>query len=100
MEKDGKNIFQFANYSIDEMENVSVGSPLSANKSKGSDEQARGATSGSSHEQSDDDVEIEAGPCEQSTDPNIKRIRRLLIIKKKLLVFCYYVFDLVLYEYK
>lgn len=86
---------------MDERENVSVGSPLSANKPKGSDEQARGATSGSSHEQSDDDVEIEAGPCEQSTDPtDVKRIRRLLIIKKKLLIFCYYVFDLVLYEYK
>lgn len=64
---------------IDSNSSICVGSPLSANKPKGSDEQARGATSGSSHEQSDDDVEIEAGPCEQSTDPtDIKRIRRMV----------------------
>lgn len=42
------------------------------------EEQARGATSGSSeHDQSDDDVEFEAGPCEESTDPtDVKRLRR------------------------
>ena len=37
-----------------------------------------GAISGSSGEQSDeDDIEIEAGQCEQSTEPvDVKRIKR------------------------
>ncbi|XP_057958806.1 basic leucine zipper 9-like isoform X4 [Malania oleifera] len=41
---------------------------------------ARGATSASSHEQSDDGgAEIEAGPCEQSTDPaDYKRLKRMV----------------------
>ena len=61
----------------------SVDSPISANNPKGRDDQARIATSGSSHEQSDDDVEIEAGPCEQSTDPlYVKRFRRYFLLKK------------------
>lgn len=51
---------------------------MSANNPKDTDNQARGATSGSSHEQSDDeDIELEAGSCEQSTDPgSLKRVRR------------------------
>lgn len=51
---------------------------MSANKPEGRDTQERRVTSGSSHEQSDDeDVELEAGPCEQSTDPtDLKRVRR------------------------
>ncbi|PON76463.1 Basic-leucine zipper transcription factor [Parasponia andersonii] len=64
---------------LDSQSSICVGSPLSANNvPKGRDDQARGATSGSSdHEQSDDDMEIEAGPCEQSTDAvDVKRIRR------------------------
>ncbi|XP_057958808.1 basic leucine zipper 9-like isoform X5 [Malania oleifera] len=46
----------------------------------GGDNQARGATSASSHEQSDDGgAEIEAGPCEQSTDPaDYKRLKRMV----------------------
>ena len=58
---------------------MSVGSPNSDTKPKdrSESEQAIGATSGSSRDKSDDDVEIEAGPCEQSTNPtDIKRIRR------------------------
>lgn len=53
---------------------------MSANKPEGRDTQARGATSGSSREPSDDeDVELEAGTIEQSTDPtDVKRIRRLV----------------------
>ncbi|KAL0372020.1 UNVERIFIED_CONTAM: bZIP transcription factor RISBZ4 [Sesamum calycinum] len=55
-------------------------SPISGNNSKVGDNQAVGASSGSSHEQSDeDDLEIEAGPCEQSTNPvDIKRIKRMV----------------------
>ncbi|CAK9141716.1 unnamed protein product [Ilex paraguariensis] len=38
-----------------------------------------GATSGSSGEQSDDDIETEAGPCEQSTAAiDVKRIKRMV----------------------
>ena len=57
---------------------LSVGSPTSATKSKGKDKRAMVATSGSSPEQSDDDeVETEAGQCEESTDPmDLKRIKR------------------------
>ncbi|KAF8400190.1 hypothetical protein HHK36_013486 [Tetracentron sinense] len=54
----------------------SAGSPTSAHKPKGADNQAQGAISGSS---SDDDMELEAGSCEQSTDPlNLKRLRRMV----------------------
>ncbi|KAF8389460.1 hypothetical protein HHK36_026155 [Tetracentron sinense] len=58
----------------------STGSPASAHKPKSTDNQARGATSGSSGDQSDDDdLELEAGSCEQSTDhTDIKRIRRMV----------------------
>ncbi|CAK9141717.1 unnamed protein product [Ilex paraguariensis] len=57
----------------------SVGSPTSATKLKGRDNEAMGATSGSSGEQSDDDIETEAGPCEQSTAAiDVKRIKRMV----------------------
>lgn len=58
--------------------NLSVGSPTSATKPIGRDSQAMGATSGSSHDQSDDDdLDTETGPCEQSTDNiDVKRIKR------------------------
>lgn len=61
---------------LDSQSSVCVGSPIS---NKDMEEQARGATSGSSeHDQSDDDVEFEAGPCEESTDPtDVKRLRRM-----------------------
>lgn len=57
-----------------------VSSPTSDNKPNVGDNQARGTTSGSSHDQSDDeDAEFEVGPYEQSTDPtDIKRIRRYM----------------------
>uniref|UniRef100_A0A5B7AES0 Putative basic leucine zipper 9 n=1 Tax=Davidia involucrata TaxID=16924 RepID=A0A5B7AES0_DAVIN len=57
-----------------------VRSPTSATKPKGRDNQATGATSGSSREQSDDDdLETEVGPCEQSTDPTqLKHIKRMI----------------------
>ncbi|KAJ4940060.1 hypothetical protein NE237_026751 [Protea cynaroides] len=51
---------------IDSQSSICVGSPSSAHKPKSGDDQARGATSGSSREQSDED-DLEAGSCEQST---------------------------------
>ncbi|KAG2699798.1 hypothetical protein I3843_07G205000 [Carya illinoinensis] len=65
---------------IDSQSSICVSSPVSANKPEGRDTQERRVTSGSSHEQSDDeDVELEAGPCEQSTDPtDLKRVRRMV----------------------
>ncbi|TKY58261.1 Basic leucine zipper 9 [Spatholobus suberectus] len=53
-----------------------VGSPVSAYKPNGRDNQVKGATtSGSSREPSDEDDE--AGPCEQSTNAiDMKRLRR------------------------
>ncbi|XP_027154733.1 basic leucine zipper 9-like isoform X2 [Coffea eugenioides] len=65
---------------IDSQSSICVGSPTSATKSKGKDKRAMVATSGSSPEQSDDDeVETEAGQCEESTDPmDLKRIKRMV----------------------
>ncbi|CAI9775658.1 unnamed protein product [Fraxinus pennsylvanica] len=65
---------------IDSQSSISVGIPSSATKPKGQDNRATGASSGSSREQSDeDDQEIEAGPCEQSTNPvDSKRIKRMV----------------------
>jgi len=65
---------------MDSQSSMCVSSPMSANNPKDTDNQARGATSGSSHEQSDDeDIELEAGSCEQSTDPgSLKRVRRMI----------------------
>ncbi|CAL0327275.1 unnamed protein product [Lupinus luteus] len=51
-----------------------VGSPVSANKPNSSENQTKGATSGSSEQCDEDD---EYGPCEQSTNPlDVKRHRR------------------------
>ncbi|XP_010259867.1 PREDICTED: basic leucine zipper 9-like isoform X2 [Nelumbo nucifera] len=65
---------------MDSQSSICAGSPTSAHKPKSGDTQAQGANSGSSREQSDeDDLEIEAGSCEQSTDPiDLKRIRRMV----------------------
>lgn len=65
---------------MDSQSSICVGSPTSAAKPIAGDNQARGAESGSSGDQSDeDDFEIEAGPCGDSTDPlDIKRIRRMV----------------------
>ncbi|XP_022869115.1 basic leucine zipper 9-like isoform X2 [Olea europaea var. sylvestris] len=65
---------------IDSQSSISAGIPSSASKPKGQDNRATGASSGSSHEQSDEyDQEIEAGPCEQSTNPvDSKRIKRMV----------------------
>ncbi|XP_038696171.1 basic leucine zipper 9-like isoform X2 [Tripterygium wilfordii] len=62
---------------IDSQSSICVGSPISTTEPK---DKANVTTSGSSREQSDDeDREIEAGPCEQSTDPtDLKRIRRMV----------------------
>lgn len=51
---------------------------MSANKPEGRDAQARVVTStGSSHEPSDDEVDLEADQCEQSTDvAKLKRMKR------------------------
>ncbi|KAL5558778.1 hypothetical protein UlMin_034989 [Ulmus minor] len=62
---------------IDSQSSICAGSPASANKPIEIDAQATGATSGSS--QSDEEIEMEAGLCEQSTDPSdLKRIRRMV----------------------
>ncbi|KAL6544226.1 hypothetical protein OROGR_010723 [Orobanche gracilis] len=55
-------------------------SPSSALNSNGRDNQAIGDSSGSSQDQSeDDDLEIEAGPCEHSNNPiDVKRIKRMV----------------------
>ncbi|GLT54359.1 hypothetical protein SLA2020_275620 [Shorea laevis] len=65
---------------MDSQSSICVSSPMSASKPKYTDNQARGATSDSSHDQSDDeDIELEAGSCEQSTDPgHLKRVRRMV----------------------
>ncbi|XAR54229.1 hypothetical protein NMG60_11029269 [Bertholletia excelsa] len=65
---------------IDSQSPICVDSPNSANQLKGRDNQARGATSGSSHEQSDDEeIEMESGLCEQSVDPNdVKCMKRMV----------------------
>ncbi|KAJ4957478.1 hypothetical protein NE237_024589 [Protea cynaroides] len=62
---------------IESPSSIYAGSPVSANKPKSGDNQARVASSGSSREQSDDE-ELEAGAWEQSTDDliDLKRIRR------------------------
>ncbi|GAB4854105.1 hypothetical protein Ancab_022688 [Ancistrocladus abbreviatus] len=67
-----------ASATIDSQSSICASSPMSTHKPNSQDNQARGTTSGSSREQSDDDdAEIETGPCEQSTDPiDLKRIRR------------------------
>ncbi|XXG57967.1 hypothetical protein AAC387_Pa04g0403 [Persea americana] len=64
---------------------ASAGSPNSPLKPKIMDIQARGATSGSSREQSDDDdLEIEAGQCEQSTNIcDQRRLRRYCSLRRK-----------------
>lgn len=65
---------------FDSQSSVCVGSPTSANKPEGRDNRARGTSSGSSLELSDDEyIETEAGPCEHSTGPvDLKRIRRMV----------------------
>lgn len=64
---------------MDSHSSIYVGSPVSANKPNDRDNQAKGATSGSSLEPTDDDdIELEGGPCEQSTKPtDLKRIKRM-----------------------
>ncbi|PSR91900.1 Basic leucine zipper like [Actinidia chinensis var. chinensis] len=65
---------------IDSQSSICVSSPNSTINPKGRDNKGMGATSGSSGEQSDeDDIEIEAGQCEQSTEPvDVKRIKRMV----------------------
>lgn len=65
---------------IDSQSSICVSSPNSATIPKGRYCQAMGTTSGSSGEQSDDDdIDTEAGPCEQSTDAiDVKRIKRMV----------------------
>ncbi|XP_065848447.1 basic leucine zipper 9 [Euphorbia lathyris] len=63
---------------IDAHSSIYVDSPISQAK----DDQTRVTSTGSSHDQSDDDeedIETEAGPCEQSTNPiDLRRIRRMV----------------------
>ncbi|PIN15938.1 hypothetical protein CDL12_11417 [Handroanthus impetiginosus] len=65
---------------MDSQSSICVDSPQSIKNPSGQENQAIGASSGSSHEQSDeDDLEMEAGSYEQSTNPlDIKRIKRMV----------------------
>ncbi|KAL7112000.1 hypothetical protein ACP275_05G125200 [Erythranthe tilingii] len=65
---------------IESQSSICVDSPTSGYTSKGIGNQTVGASSGSSHEQSDDDdLEIEAGSCEQGTNPmDIRKIKRMV----------------------
>ncbi|KAF5743405.1 basic leucine zipper 9 [Tripterygium wilfordii] len=66
---------------IDSQSSICVGSPMSTTKPK---DKANVTTRGSSRELSDnEDLEIEAGPCGQSTDPtDLRRIRRMVSNKE------------------
>ncbi|KAK7320766.1 hypothetical protein VNO77_30538 [Canavalia gladiata] len=64
---------------IDSLSSIcgTVGSPVSANKPNGRDNQAKGATTSGSSSREPSDEDDEAGPCEQSTNPiDMKRLRR------------------------
>ncbi|XP_052209959.1 basic leucine zipper 9-like [Diospyros lotus] len=65
---------------IDSQSSICVGRPNSGSQPKDTGNPATGATSGSSCEQSDDDdMDTEASPCEQGTDPiYVKRIKRMI----------------------
>ncbi|KAK1367664.1 Basic leucine zipper 9 [Heracleum sosnowskyi] len=66
---------------MDSQSSICAGSPTSAANylPKSCDNQAVGVTSGSSHELSDDDdIDTEAGPCEQSDQGDVKRIKRMV----------------------
>ncbi|KZV19802.1 basic leucine zipper 9 [Dorcoceras hygrometricum] len=64
-----------ASATIDSKSSCAVDSPLSATNPKGQDNPAVGPSSGSSQ----DDLEMEAGPCVESTDHvDIKRIKRMV----------------------
>ncbi|KAL6547644.1 hypothetical protein OROHE_009349 [Orobanche hederae] len=65
---------------ISSQSSICADSPSSAHNSKGRENQAVGDSSGSSQDHSeDDDLEIEAGPCEHSNNPiDVKRIKRMV----------------------
>ncbi|XP_057766829.1 bZIP transcription factor RISBZ4-like isoform X2 [Salvia miltiorrhiza] len=65
---------------IESQSSICVDSPTSVYTSKGADNQAVGASSGSSHDQSDEeDMEIEAGSYDPTTNPiDVKRIKRMV----------------------
>lgn len=66
---------------MDSQSSICAGSPTSATNylPKSCDNPAVGVTSGSSHELSDDDdIDTEAGPCEQSDQVDVKRIKRMV----------------------
>lgn len=66
---------------IDSQSSICIGSPTSATKPKGRDNNytATVATSGSPEQSDEDDLETEAGQCEESTDPiDMKRIKRMV----------------------
>ncbi|KAG8375323.1 hypothetical protein BUALT_Bualt10G0088300 [Buddleja alternifolia] len=65
---------------IDSPSSICVDSPTLGHNPTARDNQAVGASSGSSHERSDEeDLDLEAGLCGQSTNPtDIKRIKRMV----------------------
>ncbi|KAK4435664.1 Basic leucine zipper 9 [Sesamum alatum] len=65
---------------IDSQSSISIDGQMSTKNQAGRDSQAVGASSGSSHEQSDEEgQETEAGSCDQSANPvDTKRIKRMV----------------------
>ncbi|XP_073101996.1 bZIP transcription factor RISBZ4 isoform X2 [Elaeis guineensis] len=58
---------------------LTAGSPTSAHKPKGIENPAPGGSSGSEQSDDEESLEIEAGPCEQSTNViDLKRMRRMV----------------------
>ncbi|XP_017222394.1 basic leucine zipper 9 [Daucus carota subsp. sativus] len=65
---------------MDSQSSICAGSPTSAanNLPKGCENQAMGVTSGSYDQSDDDDIDTEAGPCEQSDQAGVRRIKRMV----------------------
>lgn len=65
---------------MESQSSICAGSPTSAtnNLPKGCDNQTVGLTSGSYEQSDDDDIDTEAGPCEQSDQAGVRRIKRMV----------------------
>ncbi|XP_011082101.2 basic leucine zipper 9 [Sesamum indicum] len=74
------NLYPNQSKVIDSQSAIRVDGQMSTKNQTGWDNQAVGASSGSSHEQSDEEgQETEAGSCDQSTNPvDMKRIKRMV----------------------
>ncbi|KAL8101765.1 basic leucine zipper 9-like isoform X2 [Apium graveolens] len=65
---------------MESQSSICAGSPTSATNClpKGCDNQTMGLTSGSYEQSDDDDIDTEAGPCEQSDQAGVRRIKRMV----------------------